>query len=739
MDLFPSVAPQDPESADVPFLGLINPHSGNRMGTVILEAAQRDPCYAARFFNIIEVATNPDKMEAFRQQVEVVRRETQEKMRCQPDETWRPRLLCGGGDGTASFAIWCFFRALCRDDGSCLWSDDELSCFFPAFVQLPLGTGNDFAGVLGWGRTIDPSGSPAKTKAWFTEALSQERMVLPFDVWGLFPRGDKNLKVCSLAGLDEKHPERPKFKTAGPSVLFLTLLYFSLGYEAFVASRVECNRTNSRLWNFKEYFTSGLSTLVGAERKNNDLTGVTACVPHELGMKQYFPPGGENSGPQRADSAEEVSSELEAAPREETPKSEFGPPRRTFEERNAGARGGHTRTTYESVGFMNIDSISGGMWSAQRPSSFNDGLVDLFRQRNYFGNLKRGCRFDTEKHSLVHFNIPVELPGVHCQSDGESRFLFNPDCGEVDLEVRRVMQIPVVIRQDFEDFPGAETPVNLQDNMHWTEVQNYGAPLTDCPWLPAASQEHLENCKAQCIFYGFAGFCVRDGRAQFWEGSPPAFKAALVESSGTTSHVCDYVRDGPQSFCFVGAGPKALEFRRRFQAWLAGELVAEMNATEEEVERIEDRANKYAQGICSRSQRVFMKFGKSVKIHICALCAKVTYNKGCRGCRRIFCEACFKKEHRGTAPNITWRYEDAGFEVARSLVHHNPLRYSELLSIDGAIHEMLSQERLNNVRPIRLFVWVNDEKDQEHVINSPQAACQWLQQLCEEQNEQENV
>merc|ERR1712232_915233 len=74
----------------------------------------------------------------------------------------RPRLIYGGGDGTASFALHMLFRTLqadpaISDDGfpdqgnGFIWTDDEMAQAFPALAQMPLGTANDFGHSLGWG------------------------------------------------------------------------------------------------------------------------------------------------------------------------------------------------------------------------------------------------------------------------------------------------------------------------------------------------------------------------------------------------------------------------------------------------------------------------------------------------------------------------------------------------------------------------------------------------------------
>jgi len=256
------------------------------------------------------------------------------------------------------------------------------------------------------------------------------------------------------------------------------------------------------------------------------------------------------------------------------------------------------------------------------------------------------------------------------------------------------------------------------------EAQDWEAPMVDAAWLPATCAAHLENCKAQCILYDFGGFCVRDGRARFWQGTAPQLKAALVESEGATT----YAWNGAGGFCFVGAGTEALEFKTRFEAWVTGQLISEINASAEEVKEVEERASIFAQGVCARSQRVYTDFGMTVKSQRCAVCSRRCANKGCTGCRRFFCWSCFF-QHRGTAPNIKWRYEDISIAPFRSVAAANHFRYSDLLSLDAAIEQMWGLEKSSIVRPIHLYVLVRDLHRQDHVGDNPTAARNFLEDL----------
>jgi hypothetical protein len=368
---------------------------------------------------------------------------------------------------------------------------------------------------------------------------------------------------------------------------------------------------------------------------------------------------------------------------------------------------------------MNVNSVGGGMWSADKPARFDDGLLDLFRQRNYFGNLKRGRKFVTAKHSRVSFCVPPDLPGVHVQSDGEARYLFSPSGGKGELDMRRVMQIPVAIGPEFFGLEGTRDPMAVEGSMKWVEAQDCAPPMVDAAWLPATCSQHVEHCKAICQMYSFGGFMLRHGKAQFWQDSATQLKVSLEQSQDATT----FILEGESCFGFLGAWKEAQEFRTRFEAWVAGDLIAEMNATEAEVRQVEMRASLYARGICARSQRVHMHFGMTAKSSRCCQCAKTTRNGGCRGCRRVFCSRCFE-EHRGTAPNITWRYED---------VRVAALRYSEPLSIDGAIDQMSDLELSSSVRPIHLKIWVKNEISEEHILSNPEGARSFLEELREEE------
>ena len=118
----------------------------------------------------------------------------------------RPRLVSGGGDGTASFAVFIVFLALkadsdrpdLQDAGSgFIWTDEELQNYFPALAQMPLGSANDFAHTLGWGQKYpgDPGGNPFQTRTaalhalqrWILAVIDPASRVANFDLFGIMP------------------------------------------------------------------------------------------------------------------------------------------------------------------------------------------------------------------------------------------------------------------------------------------------------------------------------------------------------------------------------------------------------------------------------------------------------------------------------------------------------------------------------------------------------------------------
>jgi len=640
----PPVAPDEDTSDDVPFLALVNPHSGSRMGAVFFDEARRFPEWRRRVFDIVEVASRPSTARAFRKQLDAVKQDAQRKMLARDSPHFRPRLICGGGDGTASFALWCVFRALFDDANQHLrWSDDDLQRYFPALVQMPLGTGNDLAGILGWGRKIKPSTDKAGSRTWLKHALSHRRPVQPFDVWGFYPadKVDRGFKVCSLARVPKETPAEPEFKEAGPSVPFLSLLYFSIGFDAFVGAQVELNRTTSRMANFLEYCKAVPAGILGAQRRNVDLTGVTIRVPSD-----------DNEAPDEC---------------------YFPPPHRSVED-----------SEYESVGFMNIDSIYAGIISATEKADFQDGRLDLFRQRDVIGNaLRRGRKFVTQKTSRATFSVPPRLPGVHFQFDGESRFAFNPSNEGFEFEVRRVLQIPVVIG------PAVNSEPILRSE-GWLEVPDHDAGHDMEAMLPAVC---INECKELCVRHNLFGFCVFNGKAYFRGDDSATLRGKLVPKPGATFYIREKSAEEVR-FLFTGDAEEVQGFKERLVCWTSGKLASKMNAVSEEVSELEWCVQSYARGVCARSARSYVDLGHSVVLNRCATCARTCGNRRCKGCRRNFCWQCFL-EHRETAPVLKWAYGSGNSEdferqsrVSSSFIRSMFTWWSQGLCLDDCILEI---------------------------------------------------
>lgn len=679
-----------PGMGRAPFLGLLNPHSGNKMGAPFLDEARNFPSYRPWFFNIVHVATRPAALAAFRRSLEAVKAEALAK-------GVRPRLISGGGDGTASFAIWVTFKALRAEDEEPAadpaqkqfwrWSDEELRDSFPALVQMPLGTGNDLAGVLGWGRAITPLTDRGHARDWLANAFSLSRIVVPFDVWGLHTLGTSGLKVCNLAGLDKKHSDRPRFQCSGPSVPFLCLLYFSMGYEAFIASQVELNRQDSRLKNFLEYGKAIPATMLGSMRRNIDLSGMRITVPPA-------PEKGKKDG-------------------KDKPQQYFPPEAR-----------GSTGSEYATVGCMNINSIGGGLWSATDAAKFGDGLIDLFRQRSYFGNvLRRGRTYDTEKHSLATFHLPAELPGVHMQFDGEARFLFHPEQEAASFDLCRVMQLPAVLGPETLEIP-------MGDAAGWKIAADRDSPGADAAFIPATD---LEECKALCIKHGFGGFCIFKRRAFFREENPDILRTRLTQRLGATFYIRDETAQDVR-FAFTSPGEQgSRQFQQTLSDWVQGKFTPQVNATQGQVDDLQHKSDNYSQGICDRAARAYVdfKFSKvqqygdgamiTTALTPCATCSARAGSWGCQGCRRPFCKNCFTK-HRGSAPSVQWGYNDV------SNLRKN-LQMSAELCLRDAQDQLKKLQGSAASRPIRLLIIsrANEEGNQEEeTTENAQDAASWL-------------
>jgi hypothetical protein len=455
MPSFPPDAQLDEWKPDVhaPFIGLINPKSGGQAGAPILEVCMRTPVYKDRMMHIVEVIKSANKKDGLFEKFRTFLNEAKDAAK-QKDAKFRPRLICGGGDGTASFALMIVFKALLAnperaDEGLAdtgngfIWTDEELKNFFPALVQMPLGTGNDLAGVLGWGRKAPgdlrcgccrgASASHAALKTWFNRALDVRTPVSNFDVWGFMPPPGQDvmdLKLCELAAVTREGGKK-KFVMKEPDVVvpFLVLLYASYGFAAEVVAKFQLKRTTSQFLNTLQYGIIGAPMMCcgsKVEQKKHRMDGLSVWMPEgsdmeQNGTLQYFPPR---------------------------------PTRRPAH-------------CYGEVGFLNLNSYSGGnvngkdrsgchfRWcicrggaTRRKPVRFDDGFMDLFRQRPPRTNLKTGSVLQTDKRRSATFHFdPADSKGVgvFMQYDGEGRFVFHPEHKPWRMDVHQVLRIPVVI------------------------------------------------------------------------------------------------------------------------------------------------------------------------------------------------------------------------------------------------------------------------------------------------------
>lgn len=396
-----------------------------------MAVCQRSEYFKDRFFSILDVVRGGEELRNFRAQLDQAR----DTAKARNDPAFRPRLICGGGDGTASFTLHIVFKALMMDTGaSFAWTDEELGMYFPALVQMPLGTGNDLGGVLGWGRrypgyTRNPFCSQAARMAnlvqWFDEALCIATPVVNFDVWGFMPPPGEEIvdvKTCELAGLTRSGGKKQcVMKPAGVVAPFLILLYASYGFSAQILASFQLVRHDSQLLNVLEYFRIGPSLLLARPpaQLRSGMEGMT--VQHSQGD----PP--EKNGTDR-----------------------YFPPRATRKDRR-----------YGEVGFLNINSAGGGgltgadrasfaaRWcrcgSGRKPVDYGDGQIDVFRMRWLRTVAKTGSKLQTDKRHGATFHFEAARgQGIFLQYDGEARFVFHPSGRAWRMDVRRVLTIPVV-------------------------------------------------------------------------------------------------------------------------------------------------------------------------------------------------------------------------------------------------------------------------------------------------------
>lgn len=431
----------------VPILALINPFSGGAAGRDILSIASRSPYYQNRFFNIINVVKDQRRgglLDVFR--IELCNAKDEAKAL-----GTRARVISGGGDGTASFALFIIFAALRADESRAdesladtgngfIWTDDELTECFPALAQMPLGSANDFGHTLGWGQKYPGDenigscggGCGGRPRALFALQLWIEAVMAPasrivnFDVFGIMPLDGQDscdFKVCELTGRRGPNPkvqvdgmQHLLMKEASTPVPLFCCLYFSTGFAAYMTARFQLNRRRKALHNKLEYARQAAGILLERvpPQLNIGLEGVEIFCAGD----RYFPP--------RA------------------------------EEGNSGRK-------YREVGFMNIN-WQGGMahgsdrapacarvCSTREPAKFNDGMMDMYRLKLASAVKNPGLQIQTDKREggMTMTYTGGQGKGVFFQWDGESRFAFSPGGRPFNIHIRKIINIPVVLGPEY--------------------------------------------------------------------------------------------------------------------------------------------------------------------------------------------------------------------------------------------------------------------------------------------------
>lgn len=424
----------------VPVLALINPFSGGMAGSDILSLARKSPYYQSTFFNIIDVVKDQRRgglLDLFR--IELCQARDQAKAMGR-----RPRIISGGGDGTASFTIFMIFAALRADDtradeglrdsgNGFIWSDEELAQSFPALAQMPLGSANDFGHALGWGDKypgdIESSGCLGSRQSaltalqtWVEAVIDPSTSVANFDVFGFMPAEGASacdFKLCELTGRRGRDPKvvvdgKPQLlmKEAGTPVPLFCCLYFSAGLAAYMVARFQMNRRKTPLLNKLEYGRQGAGILTESvpAQLGTGLEGVQI----RCGDKHYFPPHSEDGS------------------------------------------GGEK---YREVGFLNINwqagiangsdraPICGRACSTREPAKFNDGKIDMYRLKLRSVVKNPGFRIQTDKHDdgMTMTFSGGRGKGIFFQWDGEARFAFSPTGEPFQLNVQKILNLPVVL------------------------------------------------------------------------------------------------------------------------------------------------------------------------------------------------------------------------------------------------------------------------------------------------------
>mmetsp|Transcript_96195 Transcript_96195/g.170787 ORF Transcript_96195/g.170787 Transcript_96195/m.170787 type:complete len:455 (-) Transcript_96195:40-1404(-) len=152
------------------------------------------------------------------------------------------RVVVGGGDGTV------------------MWADTEATKHgidTPTQVQfgiMPLGTGNDFSRVAGWGGN-NPCNVEDNDWALLTRMVKQWMAAIPrpHDVWEVTVSVDESTgKLTNIGKTKEEEDVGVNSKT------FAMINYFSIGQESQVGMHFDKHRTKSQTCNLFVYGLAGL-------------------------------------------------------------------------------------------------------------------------------------------------------------------------------------------------------------------------------------------------------------------------------------------------------------------------------------------------------------------------------------------------------------------------------------------------------------------------------------------------
>merc|ERR1712048_1431517 len=132
---------------------------------------------------------------------------------------------------------------------------------------------------------------------------------------------------------------------------------------------------------------------------------------------------------------------------------------------------------------------------------------------------------------------------------------------------------------------------------------------------------------------------------------------------------------------------------------------------------------QHSQGICARSNRVYISAGAALARTLCVGCRTQCFNWRCKGCRKSMCRKCFTK-HLGTAPNVAWMFADgAFFSVAKA----DPMHWSSMLCLDDALDTFASPAKnYEKSRHILLRIYQESKQTEEKTFSSAAETYSWL-------------